>query len=172
MSPTQNIYLIGYMGCGKTVVGKRLSEVLDKSFCDTDQLICRRTGLSVNEIFNQCGEGEFRRLESAVIAECAQNENQVISTGGGAVSVGQNLEIMLRTGLVIYLQLPADELVKRLLGEQEKRPLIRDKNPEELKTFVKKHLQQRAPDYEKAHLIFDATQSVDVLLKEINNYSM
>ncbi len=160
------------MGCGKSVLGKQLAETLQRSFVDTDQLVCRRTGLSVAGIFDQFGELEFRRLESEVLLECAAEQNQVVATGGGIVEQHGNLDLMLQTGLVVYLNLPVEELVNRLLDGREKRPLIRDKSAEELHAFIAVHLKQRSPLYEQAHLIFDATKSVEALMQKIENYSM
>ena len=124
----KNIILCGFMGTGKSSVGRILAERLGWQFVDTDALIEQREGRTVSAIFAGDGEAKFRDLESALAAELMNYHHTVIATGGGIVLKAENRASMDRAGLVICLDAPADEIVKRL-AQFTDRPLLAGANP-------------------------------------------
>lgn len=109
-----NIVLIGYRGSGKTTIGRKLAQKLWMDFVDTDEKIVRRAGRTIQEIFAQQGEAAFRDLESAVLAELATHDNQVIATGGGIVLRAENVAALKRAGKVIWLTADPATLLARI----------------------------------------------------------
>ena len=142
-----NIILIGFMGSGKTSVGKQLAKKLQYAFCDTDELIEKRNKSSIRNIFADYGEEYFRKLETAVVNELYGNMTRtVLSTGGGLPITEGNDRLLRRLGYVIYLKTSKETILKRLQGDAS-RPLLAGENAEEK---VYNLLQQRTPIYEKA----------------------
>jgi shikimate kinase len=117
------------MGAGKTAVGKRLAQRLGLPFVDLDSEIERRCGRTIPELFRERGEAEFRALESEVLEQWGRAASGVIATGGGVVERAPNIAIMLRTGRVLWLDVPFDTLLQRLARSKDERPLF--KNPEQ-----------------------------------------
>lgn len=152
----QRIFLIGYMAAGKTTVGKRLAQALGWSFVDLDLFMENRFRKSVSEIFKEKGEGGFREIEHTVLQEVAGFERTVISTGGGTPCHFDNMELMKRSGLTIYLQVSAEELSARLNVCKNTRPLLKDKTPEEMLRYVSGHLAERVDFYRQSGYICDA----------------
>jgi shikimate kinase len=150
-----NLYLVGYMGSGKTTIGKLLAEKLNRSFIDMDEFIENRYRKTIATIFEEKGENGFREIELRVLQETAGFENVVISTGGGLPCFFDNMEVMNRTGITIYLKASVDELVRRLNFDKQKRPLIKGKNPEELRAFIETNLEKRESFYNRATIIFE-----------------
>lgn len=141
LSFSKNVVLTGFMGCGKSTLGRRLAEKMAVAFYDTDNLVEKEEGMSISEIFSQKGEGYFRRAESDVIARLAKRRGAVISLGGGAVKNPENISQLKQNGVVFCL----DRDVRHLLGRpQQTRPLIKDKTLEEIAALKA----QRAPLYE------------------------
>jgi shikimate kinase len=155
------IFLIGYMASGKTSVGKRLSERLGLQFIDTDAFIENRYRKTIAKIFEELGENGFREIERRTLQEIAGFENVVVSTGGGLPCFFDNIKIMNAAGLTVYLKTSAAELANRLLTARQKRPLIKGKTADELKTFVANSLLQRMPFYEQAQIAFDCETLFD-----------
>ncbi len=155
------IFLIGYMGVGKTTAGKELAKSLNLEFIDLDHFIQNRYNKAISQIFEEEGETKFREIESKVLEEITSFEDVVVSTGGGAPCFFHNMEIMNKAGLTIYLKADPHLLAERLATCKEKRPLIKDKNDEELHQFVSKSLEVREPFYAKAHVIFETDELVD-----------
>jgi Shikimate kinase len=154
------IFLIGYMGVGKTTAGKVLANSLGLDFIDLDQFIQNRYNKSVAQIFEEVGETGFRSIENKVLKEISEFENVVISTGGGAPCFYDNIKVMNDSGLTIYLKASPQLLANRLDTCKEKRPLIKDKNQEELFEFVTENLDKRTPFYEQAQIIFETEELV------------
>ena len=145
------IFLIGYMGSGKTTIGKLLAKKLGYSFIDMDHHIEEKQFKTISQIFAEKGEEEFRRLEQNCLHEVADFENIVISTGGGAPCFFDNMDYMNSHGLTIYLKLTVEELAERLeLVGISKRPLLAGKSSDELRQFITEGLQKRESFYEKA----------------------
>lgn len=149
-----NIILIGFMGCGKTSVGIRLSYRLRKTFLDTDKWIEKKQEKSISEIFAEEGEAAFRQMEKDCLLELYEKENnRIISTGGGLPVQEGNHELLKRLGRVYYLRVTPETVYERL-KEDTTRPLLAGDNPKEK---IKKLLDQRKPLYEAcADEIIDA----------------
>lgn len=141
-----NIILIGFMGSGKTSVGKQLAKKLQYTFCDTDELIEKENKTSIRNIFSTYGEEYFRKLETSTIGELYGNMTRtVLSTGGGLPITEGNDQLLKRLGHVIYLKASQETLMKRLQGDTS-RPLLAGENVEER---VRNLLKQRTTIYEK-----------------------
>ena len=152
------IYLIGYMGSGKTTIGQKLAKKLDFQFIDIDCFIESRQRKTINEIFFEKGEDAFRLMEHNALEEVSLFENVIISTGGGTPCFYNNMELMNKTGFTIYLKTSPEELNKRLRINKNKRPLLREKKPEEMLAFVAENLKKRDYYYNQTQLIFDTQQ--------------
>jgi shikimate kinase len=152
---TQRIYLIGFMGSGKSTVGKRLALRLKYTFVDMDKAIEEEAGIPVRNIFEEKGEDEFRRLEHEMVLKTAEMNYVVVSTGGGVPCFFDNMDIINRNGISIYLQMKSEDLLKRLKGSKYERPLIRDLSTDELEEYIKEKLREREPYYLKSKYIID-----------------
>lgn len=148
------------MGAGKTTAGRELAKALDLEFVDLDHFIQTRYQKTVSQLFDEVGEAEFRNIEAKVLKEVGEFENVVISTGGGTPCFFDNMDYMNRTGRTIYLKASPEALAKRLNTCKEKRPLIKDKNEEELYIFILDTLKKREPFYTKAQIIFETQELV------------
>jgi shikimate kinase len=153
MARNHIIYIIGFMGSGKTTIGRELALRLGWSFVDLDNKIEEHTGMSIPEIFSQNGEEYFREKERTLLQNLKNLTHTVISTGGGAPCHHDNMSLMLGTGLTIYLKLSTDELMSRLAGSRGDRPLIMDLDNENLKIFIEEKLTGREKCYERAEII-------------------
>jgi shikimate kinase len=148
----RNIILIGFMGVGKTTLGKKLANTLGYAFVDTDQWIENKENNSVATIFGVHGEAYFREKERQLLDELPK-ENTVISTGGGLPCEPGNIERLKRLGYTIYLERPPKELAVRLRQGKTKRPLIADLSIEELLDFITEKLAQREIYYRQCDYI-------------------
>ena len=149
------IILIGYMGAGKTTVGKALAKELGIPFYDLDWYIQTRRRKTVKEIFDEQGEEGFRRIEHNMLHEVAEFENVVISCGGGTPCFFDNMDYMNQQAETVYLKADPDVLFMHLQMGKGVRPLLLNKTPEEVKTFIREQLRQREPYYSKAKHILD-----------------
>jgi shikimate kinase len=165
VAPSQNIFLVGLMGAGKTSVGKLLSKDLRMTFVDCDQEIEKRTGVPVSVIFDIEGEEGFRRRETNILRELVQLQDVVLATGGGAVIQAENREMLCKGGLVVYLRATVDELWQRTRHDRN-RPLLRtgDARAKLAELFV-----QRDPLYREVADITVETgsQSLRTLVSEL-----
>ncbi len=118
-----NIYLTGIMGCGKTVIGKRLAQTAKREFIDTDEWIERREGKTIAAIFEGDGEAGFRRAESAVLLAASKSERAVVSCGGGIVILEENVRVMKETGVIIYIKRDIDKILADI--NTNTRPLLK-----------------------------------------------
>ncbi len=148
----RKIILLGYMGCGKSTIAKRLSIATDISLVDLDKSIENRTQLSIKEIFEQKGEIFFRKLEREILIELLNSpETLIIALGGGAPCYSNNHELLVGENIIsIYLKGSVDTLVDRLLVNRSKRPLVANKTEDELREFIAKHLFERSFYYNQA----------------------
>lgn len=149
------VILIGYMGAGKTTVGKALAADLGLTFYDLDWYITMRYHRSVPEIFAERGEEGFRDLERRMLHEVAEFENVVVSCGGGTPCFYDNMEYMNSLADTVYLKADPDVLAQHLKMGKGKRPLIEGKTPEELETYIQESLQAREPYYSQAKYTID-----------------
>lgn len=148
----KKILLVGYMGSGKSTVGKELALVLNCPFYDLDDIIEQKEQLSIKELFVNKGEVYFRKLEHVVLNEFLNShENYVLSLGGGTPCYANNHEVLKQDGIEsIYLKTSISEIVERLLQSNNQRPLVLGKNKEELTEYVAKHLFDRSYFYHQS----------------------
>ena len=151
----KRIILVGYMGSGKTTVGKALARELGLQFYDLDWYIENRRRKTVPQIFAERGEAGFREIERNMLHEVAEFENIVLSCGGGTPCFFDNMDYLNQQGSVIWLKADAEVLYKHLLMGKTERPLLKGKSPEELITFIREQLAQREPFYSKARHVLD-----------------
>lgn len=144
------IYLIGYMGCGKSTLGRRLSEHLGLQFVDMDHYIEERNCKTIPQIFSEEGEAEFRKKERKALDELSEFTDIVIATGGGAPCFFDNIDLMNKTGNTIYLNIDPKILADRLLKSKTERPLIKGKSRDELVAFIDDTLKKRNEFYLQA----------------------
>ena len=152
--PQGNIFLTGFMGAGKSTVGRRLAQRLGYCFADLDQLIVAREGRPIAEIFARQGEGYFRDCEAAVLAEQAETVRTVFATGGGIVSRDENRALMKQLGTVVYLRATWPTLERRLMRSSG-RPLA---DPQQGREKIRQLWHSRLPWYEEADLVIDVDQ--------------
>jgi shikimate kinase len=150
------IILLGFMGVGKTSIGKKLSKQLNWKFIDTDKLIEKKNGLSILEIFKQFGEDFFREQEKEILNEIASLENVVVSVGGGLPCFFDNMDRLNNIGTTVYLKLEPEFIVQRLLESKIKRPLTENLIETQLNDFVKVKLTERERYYSLAMYGFRA----------------
>jgi len=148
------------MGAGKTTAGRELAKVLDLEFIDLDHFIQGRFQKTVSQIFQEVGEAEFRNIERSMLLEVGEFENVVIATGGGTPCFFDNMDYMNRTGTTVYLKAQPEALTSRLNSCKDKRPLIKDKDEEELYTFIVESLEKREAFYSKAKIIFETDRLI------------
>ncbi len=151
----RRIVLVGYMGSGKTTVGKALSKETGMMFYDLDWYIENRMHTTVSKLFTERGEEAFRKIEYSMLHEVAEFENVIISCGGGTPCFFDNMDYLNQQGDVVYLKASPDTLYKHLLMAKVERPLLKGKSPEELIAYITAHLKERAPFYEKARYTLD-----------------
>jgi len=142
----QPIFLVGFMGAGKTTVGNALARRLSRDFFDLDQLIETSVGKTVAEIFHDLGEPEFRRLEREAINRCRNLNNAVIALGGGAYASEENRAVLRALGRTVWLDCPLEVCLARVNGDQS-RPLLADE------AQMAALLEQRRPAYEQADYV-------------------
>ena len=151
------IILIGYMGAGKTTIGKALSKELGIIFYDLDWYIESRMRKTVSEIFAERGEEWFRKIEYNMLHEVAEFEDVIISCGGGTPCFFDNMDYLNQQGKTVYLKAEPEVLYKHLQMGKVERPLLKGKSKEELLTFIKEQLEKREPFYTKARYTLDVS---------------
>lgn len=156
----KRIFIVGYMGSGKTTVGKRLAKSLSLTFIDLDAYIQNKFRKTISGLFAEKGEEGFRELERQAVREVAAFEDVVISTGGGAPCFYDNMEVMNEAGITIYIRAEPEELVARLLASKNVRPLIAGKSKEDLIPFIREHLAQRERYYNMAHIVYQTEHMI------------
>ncbi len=154
-----NVALIGFMGAGKTAVGKALAKRLNRKFVELDLLIERKAGKSIPEIFQQDGEVAFRELEIEVAKEVAREKYQVIACGGGVVLNKINIDRLSEESRIVYLAASPRVILKRISGEGGERPLLKVDNPS---STIQGLLRFRKPFYETATDIKIDTSKLDI----------
>ncbi|MCF0190665.1 MAG: shikimate kinase [Marinilabiliaceae bacterium] len=152
---TPRVYLIGFMGSGKTTIGKFLAHDLKWQYVDMDHLFESEKGCSISQYFSEYGEENFRKEETLLLERVSTIPNAVISTGGGTPCNQHNIEIMKKTGVVVYINVTPENLSIRLQKAKNGRPLLENKTGEELTTFIREKLTQREEFYRQANIITD-----------------
>jgi shikimate kinase len=153
----RRIILVGYMGSGKTTMGKALSKETGMMFYDLDWYIENRMHTTVPQLFAERGEEAFRQIEYNMLHEVGEFEDVIISCGGGTPCFFDNIDYLNRQGDVVYLKADPETLYKHLLMAKVERPLLKGKSPEELIAYITEHLKERAPYYEKARYTLDVS---------------
>ena len=166
------IYLIGYMASGKSNLGQLVAERMGYAFTDTDYLFEERFRISVYDFFEKYDEEGFRKIERSLLTETASCDNTVISTGGGTPCYFDNMQVILDSGLSVYLRWDVKPLAERLRQVRRKRPLLKDVPSGELEQWVESHLREREKFYNRANLIVDAERlHIDRFLELIRTES-
>jgi shikimate kinase len=162
------IFLLGFIGCGKSTIAKVLAQKLGLSFCDMDEMIVNSTEKSIIEIFKVDGEEAFRRYEWDCLKVCIGIKEVVVATGGGTACSEENLDLIKQNGISIYLQAAGQLLFDRIKDSRQERPLIAHLSDEELKPYITSKLKERAPYYLRAdHVITVDKLTVEETVKEI-----
>ncbi len=173
------IFIIGLPACGKSTFGKALAKRLGRRFIDLDTYIENRFHTSIPELFSQRGEEGFRSLEAAMLRETGEFLDTVIATGGGAPCHFGNMEYMNSRGITVWLQASRGRILKRLLRNRRKRPMLQGLDPDALAERIDILLQQRVPFYSQAEIYFvtdylentpQINGSVSAFLREFNDY--
>jgi shikimate kinase len=164
MTKHKRIYIIGFMGSGKTTTGKKLAAALKWSFIDLDLEIERSQGKSISDIFSLSGEPLFRQIESETLHNLHIEEDTVISVGGGTPCFCGNMDFMKQNGLVLYLRMTPGQLKSRLSGGTGDRPLLQGLSGEKILDFITAKLSEREIVYNQASLIVD---SIDLSIKSL-----
>ena len=177
--PFTPIFLTGYMASGKTTFGRALARRLEREFIDLDFYIEQRFRMSVTDIFAREGEGEFRRKEAAMLREAGEIYNVVISCGGGTPCFHDNLGYMNDRGLTVNMAVSPECILRRLMVNNSRRPLMAGKSEEEMRTAIDDGLRQRSRFYDAAKIQFGGEQlesrkeinlSVDRFLSQLSSH--
>lgn len=167
------VFLIGYMGCGKTTMGKSISEFLSIPFMDLDQDFETRYKITIADFFLKYGEVAFRRIEQKLLHEYMASGDMVISTGGGTPCFFDNMDQMLKHGITVYLEMSPVELEERLAVSIHKRPLLHLKPDEILLDYITQHLSQREVFYRQAHMVVRVSlMDPEALASEIRRHAL
>lgn len=168
------VFLIGYMGCGKSSLGRKIAARTGFDFIDMDRQIEQRYGTSVSEIFAAKGQAWFRDEERQTLLEFEDlSADTIVATGGGAPCFGDNMQTMKRIGKTVYLKMSPEKIVGRLSPRgREKRPIIRGMNDEQLLCFIKENLPQREQYYNDCSVVIDCdalsdNSVIDYIVQEI-----
>lgn len=154
----KRIFLVGYMGSGKTTLGKAYARVNEMEFIDLDWYIEERMHKTIGELFAERGESGFRELERKMLHEVGEFENVMIACGGGTPCFYDNMDYMNGVGDTVFLDVCPDVLFRRLKIAKAKRPLLADKTDTELMDFIVEALEKRLPFYTRARFRFNAEE--------------
>lgn len=160
------LYLIGFMGSGKSAYGQQLAQQLNWDFVDLDERVTEQAGQRIPALFEQEGEDSFRQWEQQALYSTATLNYTVIATGGGTPCFYDNLNWMQEQGTTVYLKMLPDKLIKRLKKEQQQRPLIKDMRQKALQQFVHQQLAERASYYLQADIVIDPVDFPPKALKD------
>lgn len=158
------------MGSGKSTTGKKLATQLKVDFYDLDAIIEKKEGKTIQQLFEEIGEHDFRELESKALKQLVKLlcKNSVISLGGGTVCFNDNLSFIKENGVLVYLKANAKTLFNRLVNAKSERPLLKGKTEEELLSFIEENLQGREPFYSQANIQSDIINlSIESLISQI-----
>ena len=163
------IYLVGFMGCGKSTTGRKLASLCHLSFVDTDIELEQRHQCSVSDFYATHTEEEFRKEEQNILFETQAFDNIIIATGGGMPCFEKNMEWMLSNGVVVYIEMSPAALYARMINSKKKRPLLPSK--ETLMEDIKTLLAQREDIYKQAHITLRVGKpDINILIKAINDF--
>jgi shikimate kinase len=166
------IFLVGFMGSGKTTWAKIIAGKLEIPFFDLDDLIEKRANLKINDIFDRKGEKYFRKLEAVCLRELHVMDSFILACGGGTPCFHDNMMVMNSLGITVWLNTPKEIMAARLLEEAGHRPLINGLSPERLQEFIEDKLEERLQFYNQARIIIDPTVSTpDDLIRQLQKHA-
>ncbi len=163
----QKIYLVGFMGAGKSYWGRRWAAAYQLPFFETDDLVEEMAGMPISQIFEEKGEAWFRQQERAVITRLMAEEKAIISTGGGLPCFDNNMHLMNTSGITVFLEASPELLARRLSTARKKRPLLNDIPPGKLVDFITGRLAQRIDWYRKAQITLPVSELQNDSLKTL-----
>lgn len=149
------VYLIGFMGAGKTTIGKYVARDMGWTYLDMDNVFEQEHNCTISTFFEKEGEAAFRKEETKLLRKIAQMDKVIVSTGGGTPCNNENIAIMKESGTVIYINVEPEILRNRLAPAKANRPLLANKSDEELLEFIQGKLNEREPFYRQANIIVD-----------------
>lgn len=161
------IFLLGYMGTGKTYWGKLWAKQYGLDFYDLDHEIEKKAGMTIREIFEKHGEGFFREKEKETLLQFADKNDFILSTGGGTPCFFDNMQWMNANGITIYLNTPVPVLAERLSKEKSHRPLIQHLTDKELISFIENNINKRNKFYTQSNVILDTETIADDTFEKI-----
>ena len=161
------IFLIGFMGSGKTTLGRKLANKMGYEFIDLDHKLEQKVELSIAEYFSLFGEDAFRKLESEILKKTHYPENAVVSTGGGLPCFFDNMDWMKEHGKTVYIKLSPKTLADRLENGKEDRPLLQEKHGDALIAFIEQKLAEREGFYSQANIVADGLSLTAERLEQI-----
>jgi len=168
MSGSNNIYLLGFMGIGKSTLARKVAKKINYDFIDTDKYIENKFRTTISDIIDSSGIEAFRKIEHDVLLEIIQLRNSVIATGGGMPCFNNNMTLIKNNGYSFYIYYPTDIIYYRLKNAKTERPLIKGLNDEQLKDFIKNTLSEREQFYNLADCIIkERNLKSDTLVKKI-----
>lgn len=164
------VYMIGFMGSGKSTLGKRLASAAGWKFYDLDSMVEDMESRTVTDIFQTSGEEYFREAEAAALRALPDERDMVIACGGGTPCYKDNMDFMNKTGVTVYLKLEVAELAQRLMNAKKNRPLLREMDHGELLKYIERKLAEREKWYNRSHLIVDGMKAEPGRLLELITY--
>ena len=165
-----NIYLVGFMGSGKSTLGKKLSEIKNYEFIDTDKEIEKINSMTINQIFKNFDESFFRQEELSLLKTILKQKKTIISTGGGFVCFNNIMKTIKKNGISIYLKYSSKNLYKRLKENYQERPLINKIQENKREEFISELLQKREKFYLESNFVIDCLSlNEDDILRKINS---
>lgn len=166
------IFLIGFMGSGKSHVGKRLADKMAYPFVDLDNWIEEKQQKSIRQLFEAIGEAAFRKIEQKALHDMAQFPSAIVACGGGTPCFFDNMHWMNANGITIYLQTSLDILAARLASAKAQRPLLKDLDENSLRQFISDKLAERSPFYQQASVIYEVSSNEeDIAANLVKHFS-
>ena len=164
------IFLLGFMGSGKSTIGSALAKKMSYNFIDLDDLIVQNSGLAIPVIFDKKGEPYFRQIESASLKSLAAVSHTIVALGGGTPCFFDNMQWINQHGVSVYLATSTDVLVERLKKETAQRPLLQSLSAARLPTYIEEKLAERTPFYQQAHLHYFTTTGCEPIVDELYHF--
>ena len=165
------IFIIGFMYSGKSTVGKKLANLMNLNHIDTDKVFESKYNITISSFFEKYGEDLFRELEHKILLETIEEDNIIVSTGGGLPCFHNNMDIIKENGISIYLNMSPISIIHRINNSKKKRPLLQNKSPEELQEYIENLLREREVFYNQANLkIKGEDPNIKEIQSELSSY--
>jgi len=164
------LFLLGFMGCGKSHSGQLLAEMFEVPFIDLDDYIENKMGQTIRDIFEKKGEDYFRQIEKECLHEMFDKERTIISVGGGTPCFFDNIDWMNKNGFTVFLDTPISVLVNRLYANMKHRPLLKDFSKKDLASFIEKKLEERNPFYHQAQILYEQKEEGQDVAGDLKRY--